>query len=103
MVLKIIENDCINCGACEPECPNNAIYEAGSPWKLSDRTSVNSGLTNGEENNDIFNSAISDICYYIAPNKCTECVGFYNEPKCASVCPVDCCVVDETRNREKLQ
>ena len=23
----IITDDCINCGACEPECPNNAIYE----------------------------------------------------------------------------
>lgn len=26
MALKITE-ECINCGACEPECPNNAIYE----------------------------------------------------------------------------
>ncbi|HEY4539992.1 MAG TPA: 4Fe-4S binding protein, partial [Faecalibacter sp.] len=24
----IITDECINCGACEPECPNNAIYEA---------------------------------------------------------------------------
>lgn len=23
----IITDNCINCGACEPECPNNAIYE----------------------------------------------------------------------------
>jgi ferredoxin len=22
-----ITNECINCGACEPECPNNAIHE----------------------------------------------------------------------------
>jgi ferredoxin len=26
MALKITE-ECINCGACEPECPNNAISE----------------------------------------------------------------------------
>ena len=26
MAIKITE-ECINCGACEPECPNNAIYE----------------------------------------------------------------------------
>ena len=26
MAIKITD-DCINCGACEPECPNNAIYE----------------------------------------------------------------------------
>ena len=24
----MITNDCINCGACEPECPNNAISQA---------------------------------------------------------------------------
>ncbi|MFO0398762.1 MAG: 4Fe-4S binding protein, partial [Sphingobacteriia bacterium] len=23
----IITQECINCGACEPECPNTAIYE----------------------------------------------------------------------------
>ncbi|MEJ7676913.1 MAG: 4Fe-4S binding protein [Segetibacter sp.] len=26
MAIKITD-ECINCGACEPECPNNAIYE----------------------------------------------------------------------------
>ncbi|MCX8059116.1 MAG: 4Fe-4S binding protein [Spirochaetes bacterium] len=26
MAYKINDN-CINCGACEPECPVNAIYE----------------------------------------------------------------------------
>jgi NAD-dependent dihydropyrimidine dehydrogenase PreA subunit len=25
----MITDECINCGACEPECPNNAIYESG--------------------------------------------------------------------------
>ncbi|MBM3439648.1 MAG: ferredoxin, partial [Bacteroidetes bacterium] len=29
------------------------------------------------------------------PNKCTECQGFHEEPQCAAVCPVDCCVPDE--------
>jgi len=32
--------------------------------------------------------------YYIAHSKCTECVGFHDEPQCAAVCPVDCCVDD---------
>jgi len=36
----------------------------------------------------------SDV-YYISPNKCTECQGFHEEPQCAAVCPVDCCVPDE--------
>ena len=29
MAIKITD-ECINCGACEPECPNNAIYEGGA-------------------------------------------------------------------------
>ena len=33
--------------------------------------------------------------YYIVPDKCTECKGFHDEPQCAAVCPVDCCVDDE--------
>ena len=37
--------------------------------------------------------------YYIAHEKCTECVGFHDEPQCAAVCPVDCCV-DDTDYRE---
>ena len=28
----MITAECINCGACEPECPNTAIYEGGVPW-----------------------------------------------------------------------
>src|SRR5205809_4997933 len=30
-----ITNDCINCGACEPECPNNAISQ-GEPVYVID-------------------------------------------------------------------
>jgi ferredoxin len=33
--------------------------------------------------------------YYIVADKCTECKGFHDEPQCAAVCPVDCCVPDE--------
>lgn len=38
------------------------------------------------------NGAISqgDEIYEINPNKCTECVGHYDEPQCVEVCPVDC-------------
>ena len=34
----MITDECINCGACEPECPNNAIYEGGATWKFADGT-----------------------------------------------------------------
>lgn len=57
----MITEDCINCGACDPECPNNAIAE-GNP------------------------------VYVIDPYLCTECVGYYDEPQCISICPVDCII-----------
>lgn len=72
MAYKIIE-ECIMCGACEPECPNQAISEG-------------------------------DNTYVIDPNRCTECVGFFSEPQCASVCPVEACLPDPGRpeSREEL-
>lgn len=100
----IITDECINCGACEPECPNTAIYEASENWKYSDGTSLNGDviLLNGKSANaDDDQSAISDEVYYIAPDKCTECKGFHEEPQCAAVCPVDCCVKDE-KNIESI-
>ncbi|NLY64231.1 MAG: YfhL family 4Fe-4S dicluster ferredoxin [Alcaligenaceae bacterium] len=38
------------------------------------------------------NDAISmgDEFYIIDPDKCTECVGHHDEPRCMLVCPVDC-------------
>ena len=57
MALMITE-ECIVCGACEPECPNEAI-------------------TQGE------------TIYEINPGLCTECVGYYDEPQCKTLCPID--------------
>jgi ferredoxin len=62
MALKITD-ECINCDVCEPECPNDAIYQ-------------------GEE------------IYVIDPDKCTECIGHFDEPQCQLVCPVDCIPLD---------
>jgi hypothetical protein len=62
-MATMITADCINCGACEPECPNNAISQG-------------------------------DPVYVIAPQLCTECVGFHDYEACAAVCPVDVCVTD---------
>ncbi|RUS66852.1 Ferredoxin [Saezia sanguinis] len=28
--------------------------------------------------------------YVIDPLKCTECVGHFDEPQCAQICPVEC-------------
>ena len=93
-----ITDDCIACGACEPECPNNAIYEGADDWRYADGTDLAGDvvLPNGNEvNAEEFQEPISDEIYYIVPDKCTECLGFHEEPQCAAVCPVDCCVPDE--------
>ncbi|MCG8384930.1 MAG: 4Fe-4S dicluster domain-containing protein [Cytophagales bacterium] len=92
----MITDECINCAACEPECPNTAIYEGGAQWtwgggtglqevELEDGTTVSAS----EEQ-----APYSDEFYYIVSGKCTECIGFHEEPQCAAVCPVDCCVSD---------
>ncbi len=96
MAIHITE-DCINCGACEPECPNNAIYEGGVQWRYKEGTNFTSPI---ELPNGIIldpeapHPPLSNEYYYIVPSKCTECTGFHEEPQCAVVCPVDCCLPD---------
>jgi ferredoxin len=97
LMAIMITDECINCGACEPECPNNAIYEGGAEWKFADGTSLK-GLIQTLDGDELdaaqaFEPVNMDV-YYIAHEKCTECVGFHDEPQCAAVCPVDCCVDD---------
>ena len=62
MSLEIIES-CVNCWACEPLCPNDAIYEA-TPHFLID------------------------------PGNCTECAGDFDEPQCATICPIEGAILD---------
>lgn len=68
----MITDECINCDVCEPECPNEAIYQ-------------------GPE------------IYEINSDKCTECVGHFDEPQCQIVCPVDCIPVDPKHIETKEQ
>jgi len=77
-MATVITSECINCGACEPECPNTAIYQGGVDWEFNGAT----------------HPAISSEIFFIVPEKCTECVGFFDHEACAAVCPVDCCVPD---------
>jgi ferredoxin len=78
MALKI-NDECINCGACQPECPVSAIYGAGEEYELNGKTLP----------------ALSQDFSYIVPEKCVECVGYHDEPMCKSVCPTDACVKAE--------
>ena len=77
-MATIITSDCINCGACEAECPNTAIYQGGTEWEL-DGTK---------------HPALATDTFFIVREKCTECVGFFDHEACAAACPVDCCIVD---------
>ncbi len=60
MAMKITD-ECIACGACEPECPTESISEDGG-------------------------------IYVINADTCVECKGYFDEPQCAAVCPVECII-----------
>jgi ferredoxin len=68
MAMKIVE-DCISCGACEPECPNQAI-------------------------------TAGDSIYIVAADRCTECVGAFEQPRCIEVCPVDGAIILDPAHAE---
>jgi len=38
-MATMITEECINCGACEPECPNTAIYGGGVQYELNGQMS----------------------------------------------------------------
>ena len=65
-----ITDQCINCDVCEPECPNDAIYQG-------------------------------ELIYEIEADKCTECVGHFEQEQCIVICPVDCIFIDQDHS-EKL-
>ena len=50
------------------------------------------------------NDAISDgsPIYVIDPNRCTECVGAHDTPRCVDVCPTSCILVDPAEPKELL-
>ena len=51
------------------------------------------------------NNAISEgeNSYTIDPDKCTECVGNHESPRCAEICPMDACVPDPEYEESKEQ
>jgi len=66
--MSVIINDtCITCDACLQQCPVNAIV---------DDTSNPTGKKQ----------------YYVQPEKCVECVGIYDNPQCAAICPSIGCI-----------
>lgn len=85
----MINNNCIACDACLPACPNHAIFDKRS-------AAEEQGYHVGE------GQGVDDSIYVITHERCTECVGHFDEPQCASVCPIgDCCVPDPIRPEPK--
>lgn len=59
----MITDECIDCGACVPACPNEAVVEGeGDAVPL----------------------------YWIDAERCSECMGAFDEPQCREVCPIEC-------------
>ncbi|MRD72401.1 4Fe-4S dicluster domain-containing protein [Rhodocyclus tenuis] len=67
MALAIVDS-CVNCWACLPVCPNQAIQAAAPP--------------------DLPHFSIDAMA-------CSECLGDYARPQCAEICPVEGAIVDE--------
>ncbi len=86
-----ITHDCINCSACETECPVHAIMpKLNDPGKRS-RYLNNIYLAKSYQSFDH---------YYINPKICNECLGFFTAPRCNDVCPVSCCISEEENDSE---
>jgi ferredoxin len=59
-----INEYCIACGWCQTECRNGAVREG------------------------------DNMQYAIDPARCTECVGWYEKPRCVEICFQSACVPD---------
>ncbi|MCX7760409.1 MAG: 4Fe-4S dicluster domain-containing protein [Hydrogenothermaceae bacterium] len=75
MAFKIVSDYCLNCTACQPLCPNGAIFQI----KIKNKE--------GEEK----------YTFYIDPYLCNECEGFYEQQQCWAICPIDnTCIKDRS-------
>ena len=63
----IIKDTCITCDACAQNCPVEAIV-------------------------DDLDNPTGNPRYYVQPEKCVECVGIYDDPQCAAICPSIGCI-----------
>ena len=78
---------------------------AAAPSKKPTTTGVKTATTptGNSYDADAANTPKAMDVYFIVSDKCTECQGFHDEPQCAAVCPVDCCVDDPDHRETKEQ
>ncbi len=66
----VISNNCVGCHACMVVCPNQAVYPDA----------------------DLANQ------FHIHPKRCDECASHFDNPQCASICPVEEAILDSASN-----
>lgn len=69
-------------------------------YKITDEC-ISCGACESECNNGAISEG--EEVYIIDPDKCTECVGWFDSPKCAEVCPVDAAVSDPDHQETREQ
>lgn len=63
---------------------------------------ISCGACEGECKNEAISEG--DTIYQIDPDKCTECVGWFDSPRCAEVCPIEgVCSPDPEHKETKEQ
>lgn len=89
-----ITHDCINCGACEIECPQLAVFPKKKVRKNNEQLYLI----------DLFgkNEFVSSVHFYIDPLKCNNCEGFYPAPRCIEVCPLPCCLTESDFDESEI-
>ena len=90
MALQIDIDKCTGCGKCKPVCDvNDAIYEGRLPDPDEcEHCDVCIGM-------DCDYYAEGKVVFVIESDRCTECVGDADEPKCVAVCPVTDCITPD--------
>ena len=70
-------------------------------YKITDEC-ISCGACDTECKNEAIKEG--DTIFEIDAAKCTECIGWFETPKCAEVCPVDSCIPDPAfkESREQL-
>lgn len=91
MALEIVES-CVNCWACEPLCPNKAIFMPALREKRAGPSKAFLGPLGGERGE----AALSGGDHFlIDADKCTECIGDHAKPQCVEICPIEGAIVNE--------
>ena len=80
MAIKITD-ECINCGACEPECPNNAIYEGALEWRFSEGTDLSGKIITPNGNKYDADEAQEPVDYDVYQNATHYCLDKASEQK----------------------